>query len=176
MTGGHVQNLTVGYHNVCGLHNKHGCKVYDLIPELLNDIEIWSEIWACNCDISVDGYDILAQVDPTKRSDVKKWRKSGGIRILTKKFLTKHIRILNKSNNFIWMEVNRKVIKNLPKNLIICAAYIHDVTSKYFTPTIFDELGKGILRYCDDDTSLLITGDLNARTSMIILMIPYLNI
>ena len=164
MIGGHVHSLTLGYHNVSGLHNKHGCKVYDLIPELLNDIEIWSEIWACNCDISVEGYDILTQIDPQKRGNAKRGRKSGVIRILTKTFLSKHVRILSKSNNFIWMEVNRDVIKNLPKNLIICAAYIHDATSKYFTPTIFEELGRGILNYCDDDTPFIITGDLNSRT------------
>ena len=84
---GHAHNLTLGYHNVSGLHNKNGCKVYDLIPELFNDIEIWSEIWACNCDISVKGYDILGQVDPQKRCDAKKGCKSGGIRILVKKIV-----------------------------------------------------------------------------------------
>ena len=160
----HMHNLTIGYHNVGGLHNKQGCKVPHLIPELLNDIEVWSEIWACNCDIPFGNYDILDQIDSQKRGDAKKGRKSGGIRILTKKNLTKHIRILHKSNHFIWMEVNRNIIKNLPKNLIICIAYIHDVTSKYFTPSIFDELAKGILTHCEDDTPILITGDLNART------------
>ena len=43
--------------------------------------------------------------------------------------------------------------------------HIHDATSKYFTPSIFDELAKGILTYCEEDTPLIITGDLNARTS-----------
>ena len=97
MFDAHVHNLTLGYHNVSGLHNKNGCKVNVLIPELLNDIEIWSETWACNCDISVNGYDTLGQVEPQKRCDAKKGRKSGGIRILVKTFLSKHIRILNKS-------------------------------------------------------------------------------
>ena len=32
------------------------------------------------------------------------------------------------------------------------------------TPSIFDELAKDILTNCEDDTPILITGDLNART------------
>ena len=158
-------NFTIGYHNVQGLHNKGGCKLPQLVPELLNDIEIWSETWACKCDMSVNGYDTLASVEPQKKAGIKKGRRSGGICVFIKKHLTKHVKVLKKSNNFIWLELNRRRIKNLSKNLIICATYIHDVTSVYFTPSIFEELNKDILNFCDQDTPLIITGDMNARTA-----------
>ena len=129
-------NLTIGYLNVQGLHNKNGCKLPQLNSELNNDIEIFSEIWACECEGSIDGYNILTQVDPQKRVGVKKGRKSGGIRILIKNKLFNQVKVLKKSNNFIWLEVNYRILKNVQKNLVICATYIHDITSTYF-PLLF---------------------------------------
>ena len=87
-------NLTIGYLNVQGLHNKSGCKLPHLNSELNNDIEILSEIWACECDIPVDGYTILTQVDPQKRLGARKGRKSGGIRVLIKNKLFNHVKVL----------------------------------------------------------------------------------
>ena len=158
-------NLTIGYLNIQGLHNKNGCKLPHLVSELNNDIEILSEIWACECDATVEGYNILAQVDPQKRAGVRKGRKSGGIRILIKTNLYKDVKVLKKSNNFVWFEINHRLLENLQSNLIICASYIHDITSTYFTPSIFDELSKDILGFCNQDTPLIIMGDMNARTS-----------
>ena len=96
---------------------------------------------------------------------VTKGRKSGGIRILIKKKLFNHVKVLIKSNNFVWFEVNHRILKNLQNNLIICATYIHDITSKYFTPSIFDDLNGDILSFCNQDTPLIIMGDMNARTA-----------
>ena len=74
--------------------------------------------------------------------------------------------ILKKSNNFVRFEINHRILnKNLQNNLIICATYIHDITSKYFTPSIFDELNGDILSFCNQDTPLIIMGDMNARTA-----------
>ena len=90
--------LTIGYLNFQGLHNKNGCKLPHLASELNNDIEILSEIWACECNAMVEGYDILTQVDPQKRAGARKGRKSGGIRILIKSNLYKQVKVLKKSN------------------------------------------------------------------------------
>ena len=158
-------NPSIGYLNIQGLHNKNGCKLPHLIPELKCDIEIWSETWACKCKIEVEGYDILAKIDPQKKVGVSKGRKSGGICVLVKSYLFKQCNVIKKSNNFIWVEIHRSVIKNLEKNLIICAKYIHDITSVYYSPNIFQELSKDILDFGDQNTPLLIIGDMNARTS-----------
>ena len=67
----------------------------------------------------------------------------------------------------MWFEINHRILENLQKKMIICATYIHDITSTYFTPSIFDELTKGILNFCNQDTPLVITGDMNARTAFL---------
>ena len=42
-------NLSIGYHNIAGKHDKsHGCKISTQI-KLKNDIEILSETWS-ECD------------------------------------------------------------------------------------------------------------------------------
>ena len=44
------------------------------------------------------------------------------------------------------------------------AAYVHDITSAYFEPGVFDILSEDITKFCDMNTPLIITGDLNSRT------------
>ena len=107
-----IHNLTIGYQNIQGLHNQNGCKLTHLTQNLKDDIEIWSETWACKCEISAEGYEVLAKVEPHKKLGVKKGRKSGGIIILVKKYLFKQMKVLKKSDHFIWLELDRRVIKN----------------------------------------------------------------
>ena len=49
------------------------------------------------------------------------------------------------------MEINRKHIHDLGKNLLVCAAYIPDITSPYF----------------NENTPMLATGDLNGKTGLL---------
>ena len=62
-------NLSIGYHNIEGLHNNLlGCKLFGQI-ELFNDVEILAETWSeyNNCkNITVDNYDLLKIIDPLK--------------------------------------------------------------------------------------------------------------
>ena len=47
---------------------------------------------------------------------------------------------------------------------MICAAYIHDISSVYFDHSVFDNLNNDITKFCNFDTPFILTGDLNSRT------------
>ena len=51
-----LKGLSVGYQNIHGLHDNFGCKASKLEICLKNDIEIWSEIWGCECKLKFDEY------------------------------------------------------------------------------------------------------------------------
>ena len=159
-----TSNFKIGYKNMQGLHNKNGCKINDCAKELYSDIEILSETWGCNCEKLFAGYDLVAQSEPVKNPGVRKGRKSGGIMVLCKKGLLRSIKVLKISKNFIWIEVYKNIMKNLEKNVLIVSAYVHDITSAYFEPSVFENLSDDITHYCDMNTPLIITGDLNSRT------------
>ena len=78
--------------------------------------------------------------------------------------MEKNVKIVKKSNNFIWIEVNRKYVDNLENNFLICGTYIHDVTSTYYNDNIFDEMEADILKFGKAGTPIMFMGDLNART------------
>ena len=158
-------NFNIGSHNVKGLHNKNECKIDDITKELVNDIEILSETWGCGCEKHFDGYVIIAQSEPVKHAGIKAGRKSGGIIVLCREGLRNQIKVRKISKNFVWSEISKEVVENMEKNLMLVSAYIHDVTSSYFDQNVFDELSLGISEFCNDNTPLLIMGDLNSRTS-----------
>ena len=95
---------------------------------------------------------------------MKKGRKSGGFFILFKKYLSKKFKILKKSNNYVWIEIDKNCIKILQTNFIVVATYISDITSTYYDEKIFEELYADILKYTDEKTPILFTGDFNGRT------------
>ena len=46
--------FSVGYQNIHGLHTtEQDAKASKLENELKNDIEIWSEIWGCECELKL---------------------------------------------------------------------------------------------------------------------------
>lgn len=157
-------NFKIGYKNVGGLHNNNGCKIPDLLTELNNDVEVISETWGCTCKKQFNGYRIVAESNPQKHEHVKKGRKSGGIIVLVKPFLANKIKVLKVANNFVWLEISKCVTTGLDRNLLLACTYIHDVSSTYFDQNVFEELSSDISTYCDHETPLIITGDMNART------------
>ena len=100
------RKFTVGFHNIHGMHDSTGCKIAELKNELSSDIEIFAEIWGCNCVLSFENYTVK-QVSAQKYLAVKKGRKSGGFTILIKKHLFKSVKILKTSNNYVWIEVDK---------------------------------------------------------------------
>ena len=105
-------------------------------------------------------------MEPEKHEGVKKGRKSGGFVILLKKHMSfgKDILIRKTSNNFVWLEINKKYIKNLQNNFFVVGAYINDITSSYYDDKIFQELHMDILEFGSGDTPILFMGDFNGRT------------
>ena len=148
------------------MHDNLGCKAKRLENELKHDIEIWSEVWGCDCTLKFENY-AFEIVEPQKHIGVKKGRKSGGFIILMKKYLNnKLVKFVKKSNNFIWIEISKNVIENLEDNFFVVASYINDVTSTYYDDEIFEELNKDMLTFCNDSTPVLLMGDLNSRTGV----------
>ena len=60
-----TQNFSVGFQNIHGLHGPLGCKASDLERELKNDIEIWCEVWRCECGLQFEDY-TFEIIDPQK--------------------------------------------------------------------------------------------------------------
>ena len=59
--------FSVGYQNIHGLHDSLGCKSRKLENELKNDIEIWSEVWGCECKLKFDDYEFEI-IEPQKHT------------------------------------------------------------------------------------------------------------
>ena len=85
--------------------------------------------------------------------------------MLCRNEIKKSIKIKKISKNFVWTEIDKHLIQNLEKNLILVSAYIHDASSTYYDPSIFEELSHGITEFCDDNTPLITLSDLNRQTA-----------
>ena len=83
--------------------------------------------------------------------------------ILYKNDLSKNIKFLENSNNFVWIEIDKTCIKNMQNNLILVGTYINDTTSTYYHDDILEEFSSGILKYGSDSKPILLMGDFNGR-------------
>ena len=161
-----MPNFSVGYQNIHGLHDKIGCKAGRLENELKNDIEIWSEVWGCECKIKFNDYDFEI-IEPQKHISIKKGRKSRGFIIFTKQTLRNNFKFAKIFNNFVWIAISKHLIKNALENYFIVAAYVSDVSSTYYNEEIFEELNKDTLAFCKSTTPVTIMGDFNGRTGLL---------
>ena len=64
----------------------------------------------------------------------------------------------------MWIEIDKKCIKNLNETFIVVGVYINDINSTYYDDNIFEELYSDIVWFSRVNTPILITGDLNGRT------------
>ena len=159
-----TRKVSIGFQNIEGLHNGNGCKLLDIKEGLSNDIEILCEVWGCSCDLNFNDINYLHYfVKPQKHTRVKKGRKSGGFLTLYKNDQAKNVKVLENSNNFVWIEVDKSCITNMENNLIIVAIYINDITSTYYDDKIWEELYTGILKFGNENTPMLMMVDLNGR-------------
>ena len=81
-----------------------------------------------------------------------------------KKIISK---LQKKSNNFVWIEVSKHLIKNALEIFFIVAAYVSDVSSTYYNDEIFEELNKDTLAFCKTTTPIQVIGDFNGRTGLL---------
>ena len=159
-----TRKVSIGFQNIEGLHNGSGCKITAIKEGILNDIEILCEVWGCKCDINFNDINYSHYfVKPQKHTGVKNGRISGGFLILYKNYLSKNVKVLENSNNFVWIEIDKSCVTNMQNNLIIVATYINDITSTYYDDKIWDELNSGILKFVDQSTPMLLLGDFNGR-------------
>ena len=157
--------LTISYWNIEGVHDKvHGCKIQYLENYFNSDIEILSETWGnCKHEKEINDYSLI-QVDPIKKKDIKKGRNSGGLLIYFKNHLLTHIKLLKKTENYIWLEINKTFLKSLNKNLHVCIAYNPPEASKYHKRELIELISSDILSFASEVSSFFIMGDFNART------------
>ena len=69
--------------------------------------------------------------------------------------------LLKFTDNFIWIEISKQVISNSENNLLLVCCYIHNRTSKYFDPNVFECLTANITNFCDDSTNMILMGGLD---------------
>ena len=158
-------NLSISYWNIEGLHDKiHGCKIPYLNKHLKSDIEILSETWGkCTHYNEIDNYDLI-KIDTQKDPSIKKGRNSGGIIIYYKKYLSKQIKIIKKSINYIWIELDKSIFTKLNTNLRICIAYNPPEKSKYHKSELIDDITTDIIDMANNKHQILLIGDINGRT------------
>ena len=158
-------NLSVGYHNIEGLHHAVlGCKIHDYIT-FINDIEIlaetWSECETCRNTLSVGDYKIISNIDPVKKG--ARGRKSGGIRIFCKSYFEKHIEVVKTTEKYAWLKINKDIFYNMSDSVMLCAIYSQPYRSTYYSDDAWDELEGDIVRLTSNGKPFAIIGDMNGR-------------
>ena len=63
--------FSVGYQNIHEVHDGTGCKASRLENDLKNDIEFWSKIWDCECELKYDNC-LYETIEPQKHDGVTK--------------------------------------------------------------------------------------------------------
>ena len=127
------------------------------------DIEILAETWGNCTDYELVHYNCF-KTETRKDPSVKKGRSSGGIIVYYKKYLEKLIKINKLTPNYIWIEINKELFHNLDKNVKICAIYNPPTNSRYHNPSLMEDIAIDILEEGEDESPILLIGDINART------------
>ena len=162
-------DLSIGYLNIGGINDVvNGCKLKQLNDYLNCDIEILSETWGrCNHYEELEEYNLLIKNESQKNNLNKKGRSSGGMIVYYKKYLVllNMIKVVKETSNYIWIELKKGLFHSITKNLKVCIIYNPPMQSKYYKPNLLEEIGVDILDVCKDESPIMITGDMNARTS-----------
>ena len=126
------------------------------------DISILSETWkADTTKINIENFWDFSQVRPKHEKAI---RHSGGITILAKHDIRPGIRLVENSEGFLWIRLEKSFFK-LENDIFLCGAYIppKNTTQNISKTDYFGKLEKSILEY-KGKGNILIMGDLNART------------
>ena len=93
-------------------------------------------------------------------------RKSGGIGIYVKDYLSKHITFNHKSTEYIlWIAIDEQVT-NLPEKLML-GIYIPPENSRFFTNENFELFEDSVSDICNNYKYVMITDDANSRTAQL---------
>ena len=100
-------------------------------------------------------------------------RRCGGVLIMAKRRLEKHIKVLDLSqDNMVWLKFDKSVFSS-DRDVILCGVYICPYDSPYYrqehvnvtsTLTIVEQCLLDYINHFDDACHILLCGDFNART------------
>lgn len=125
--------LSIGSLNVCGLKRRNQ---YPEFVELVNNFDILclSETKLDHTDvISCEGYTFFSQ--PRKQNYI---RKSGGIGFFVRNHVTKFVKTIDSSSEYIsWIKI-AKQFHNGSEDILIGAVYIPPQQSKFFSDDEYD--------------------------------------
>jgi len=135
----------------------------DFNSEIKNsDIIILQETWSRDGPTGCPkGYRELI-IPSTKLPGVTQGRDSGGMLIWYRSNLAHAIKVAKTGQFCTWLEIN-KTVTTTEKNIFLCATYIPPAESPYFNEDSFSILEVDI-NYFQSQGSVLLCGDLNART------------
>ena len=159
---GKAEKISFSTWNIRGISDRvYGDKLScDLFLNGISDIDfvLLTETWTCR-DINISGYRSHLSVPSNRNCSA---RLSGGLCLLFKEKFAESVTLLNKGTNVIWCKINRLCF-DLANDIYICGVYIPPQNSTYFSEDIFEELENDI-NYYSSQGSILLLGDLNART------------
>lgn len=163
--------LKIGYWNIKGLKcNDQGLKTEDddVLNIILNhDIMCLTEVHCGDSDIpKIDGYDCFKMCRGlNKRIN----RYFGGIAIYYRSCIRKGIKFLRTDTDFVWLKLCKHFF-GLKKDIYLCLIYIPPESSPYYKTRGLDSLAlieEEIVKV-NNEGSVILMGDLNARTSNVL--------
>ena len=163
-----VQNLSVSYLNINGLHRKEfGCKLGSFQNEIFqHDIVILSETWGCNHEKDIiKDYKNITEIKPTKMKGIKNGRDSGGTLVYVHNSIHKLIIATREHKNYCIFRVSKHLVPKIGIDVVIAATYIPPERSPYFSDQILDNLKHDLYEIQNEDNVVIVLGDMNARTS-----------
>ena len=160
-----AKNIAISTWNIHGLSHKtlgDKTKNKDFLNNINNiDLVFLTETWS-DTIVNVPGFRAFVSDIATPNTN-RGCRLSGGITLLMKTKLEKHVSIVKQSKNFLWCKVSREIL-NTELDLFLCGIYIPPEKSVYFEDDIFDKLENDI-PFFKSKGNVIILGDFNARTS-----------
>ena len=129
------------------------------------DISIFSKTWKADTSkLNIEGFWDYSQVRPKHKNAI---RHSGGIIILAKHNIQPGLRLVENSEGFLWIRLEKSFF-NLENDLFFCGAYIppKNTTQNILSKTdYFESLENSIFKY-KDKGHITLMGDLNAWTGI----------
>ena len=99
-------------------------------------------------------------------------RKSGGIIVIYKQALAKHINFLNSNSEFVlWLYIVKGL--PIPNKILFGCVYIPPENTRYSSDNAFHEIEDEMIRFSRNTKNIFLLGDFNSRTSkMLDFVIP----
>lgn len=95
-------------------------------------------------------------------------KKSGGIVVVYRKFLSKFLNFINSESEFVqWVEICKN-ISNLNERILLGCIYIPPEYTRYSSDESFIEIEDELIKFSNETKNITLIGDFNARTSTLL--------